>query len=552
MKGLRGRFRKEREGEAGPVPAGKNHAEPSSGEKTGRWKPSWPLTVVVLAVLGYFGLFFTLSLLRFSNFREPGTDLAIYEQAIWLMSRGKSPFVTIRGMNIFGDHMVPILYFFVPLYWIQGKAVALLVVQTAALAIGALPLYFLGKRHLKHEWLAAAIGISYLLYPATQHMNLFDFHPDAFVIPFVLFAFYFLDKRKWIPFYVFCALTAMCKEDMALVVLLLAVVVYLRYDKRVGKILGAASLGYFLVSILLVIPLVGPEGFQYAGRLRQFGDNTISALKNMIIHPLKTLRTLATRTNLKYFVDLFWPVFFLPFLAPLFLLPALIPFGLNVISDFGPQHTIFFQYTAGIIPFVFIATIFGLGKLLRWMEGAARRNLVALALAFLLLASGFAANVCLGPSPISEAWSSSKYKGDKHIEAIREGLEEIPADAAVSSQTFLISHLSQREKIYLFPQPFVELISEEYLESLPDYHKRYIFPGGLYKRREKGENPEDYPIPEVEYVALDTRTETWPIPRKEYLEIVEALPGEGYEEVFSRDGVLILKRDRNPQGESTQ
>ena len=36
VKGLLERFRKGREGEAGPVTGGKNHAEPSLGEKTGR------------------------------------------------------------------------------------------------------------------------------------------------------------------------------------------------------------------------------------------------------------------------------------------------------------------------------------------------------------------------------------------------------------------------------------------------------------------------------------------------------------------------------------
>jgi len=46
-------------------------------------------------------------------------DFGLYDQGIWLMSRGHSPFVTLMGRNLFGDHSSFILVLLIPLYWIH-------------------------------------------------------------------------------------------------------------------------------------------------------------------------------------------------------------------------------------------------------------------------------------------------------------------------------------------------------------------------------------------------------------------------------------------------
>ncbi|MFM9137758.1 MAG: DUF2079 domain-containing protein, partial [Actinomycetota bacterium] len=44
-------------------------------------------------------------------------DFGLYEQGVWLLSRFDSPFVTLMGRNLFGDHSSFILLFVVPMYW---------------------------------------------------------------------------------------------------------------------------------------------------------------------------------------------------------------------------------------------------------------------------------------------------------------------------------------------------------------------------------------------------------------------------------------------------
>ena len=64
----------------------------------------------------YVGVFGSLTWHQQSNFGTFGFDMGIYDQAIWLLSRFKDPFVTVRGLEYFGHHVNPITVLFVPAY----------------------------------------------------------------------------------------------------------------------------------------------------------------------------------------------------------------------------------------------------------------------------------------------------------------------------------------------------------------------------------------------------------------------------------------------------
>lgn len=531
----------------GSAPAGAvREAEPAGPGLSERGKDRLFLAALFTLIACYFALFATLSILRYANFRAPGVDIAIFDQAVWLLSRFEGFTSTIRGMNIFGDHFAPILFMLVPLYWVGGNVPALLVVQTAALALGALPLYLIARDRLESRWVALAVAGAYLAYPALGHMNLFDFHPETIALCFLLFAVLALERRRFAWVYVLCLGALLCKEDMALAVFVLGLLVYFKYDRRAGKIIAAGTALYLLVVVLLVIPALGPEGFQYSGRLTQFGNTPLEAAKNFVLRPLRTLGIIATRQNLSYVFALLAPVAFLCLLSPVFLLPALPAFAINIVSDLPEQHTILFQYTAALIPFVFVALVFGLRKMRIWSDGAFRRQFVMGAVAFVLVASSLAGAFYLGPSPLAETWTLAKYRSDAHIDVIREGLSVIPQDARVSAQIYLLPHLSEREYIYMFPQPFIDLVDREYYESLPLVHRKYRWPV-IYRRLEKGVDKSEYPVPVVDYVVLDRGADPWPLPREQHDVITGRLLESGkYQTVFDRDGVLVLKRKDAP------
>ena len=74
-------------------------------------------------------------------------DFGLYDQGIWLLSRGQTPFVTLMGRNLFGDHASFILLLLVPLYWIFSSTATLLVVQSIVIAMGGIPVFLYTRRY---------------------------------------------------------------------------------------------------------------------------------------------------------------------------------------------------------------------------------------------------------------------------------------------------------------------------------------------------------------------------------------------------------------------
>ena len=493
------------------------------------------LVMLLGLILGYLAVMLTLVLLRYANYRGSEFDTAIFNQVIWLLARGKGAFSTIRGMNLFGDHMAPILFLLTPLYWIRGNAPALLTFQTVVLSAGAIPIYFLARDKIHSRWIAVALAAAYLLYPALQYVNLFDFHPEAIGLVCLLFAFLAIARKKFVWFYVLCFLAAICKEDMVLAVLVLGIVVYFLYDKRAGKWVTGVALVYFLAAVFFLIPHFAPAGYQYSSRLGNFGKTPGEALKNFFLHPRRTFNILATRENLGYIFDLVMPVAFICLFAPLYLLPALPAFAINIISAFPPQHSVAYQYTAGIIPFVFIGLIFGVKKIKKWTQGGFRARYVMAGVAVIVILSSLAAGFFFGPSPIAATFRAADYKGDKHIDAMNDGIALIPAKASVSAQTFLLAKLSSREKLYQFPEPFRWRTPNEFYRSLGKDGQKIMFPN-TYRMPDKGRSIAPA------YVALDRGSDLG-MPLSIYDELVVRLQRDaGYRPIFSRDGVLILAR----------
>lgn len=79
-------------------------------------------------------------LVLYVMFRQPSFDLGIYEQTIWLLTRG-ADFNTVGGNHVFGGHFSPILYLLTPLTLLPGGAVPELMFQGLWMATAVFPLY---------------------------------------------------------------------------------------------------------------------------------------------------------------------------------------------------------------------------------------------------------------------------------------------------------------------------------------------------------------------------------------------------------------------------
>ena len=96
----------------------------------------------------------------------------------------------------------------------------LLVVQSAALALGVVPLWRIARRVANlRVGAAATLLVAYALYPAVQNLNLADFHPETLALPALLGRRATSGSRHWrsrSP----CAAcwSSLCRADLGLVV----------------------------------------------------------------------------------------------------------------------------------------------------------------------------------------------------------------------------------------------------------------------------------------------------------------------------------------------
>src|SRR5437899_1346103 len=207
-------------------------------------------------------MFVILTLLRHRAFAT-GADLAIYDQAVWLLSRGRQPFVTVRGLHAFGDHTAFILLLIAPLYRVFDTPDVLLVLQSVVVPVGAVPLYWLARERMPNGWLPVSIALAYLLHPGTGYVMSFDFHPEALAMPLVLFALYFGLRGEAGRLALFSSAAALCKEDVALTVFAMGGYLAWQGQRRLGVWTSVIALGWFALSMLVILPFFNSSGAFY-------------------------------------------------------------------------------------------------------------------------------------------------------------------------------------------------------------------------------------------------------------------------------------------------
>src|SRR5262249_29159964 len=149
-----------------------------------------------------------------------------------------------------GSHFEPILAAFVPLWLIWPSPYMLLTVQSIALALGALPVFWLARKHLNSERAAFGLALVYLIYPPLQWLALDEFHPGALACPLLLYAFWYLDEDRLVLFGVFAFLACTTREEMPLIVAGMGVW-YAITRKKWAFGLGVAAAGLALTALIV-------------------------------------------------------------------------------------------------------------------------------------------------------------------------------------------------------------------------------------------------------------------------------------------------------------
>jgi uncharacterized membrane protein len=402
-----------------------------------------PWVVLSLLVLAYVVGFTFWSARVHADFRTYTFDIGIFDQGVWLLSRFHDPFVTVRGLNLFADHSSFILLLVVPLYWLWDSPVVLLVTQTLAIGLAAIPLFLLARDLLESAWLGVAVAAVFLLNPAVEWTNLENFHPDSYELLFLAAALYFMVKQRWRWFLAFIALLLLVKEDVPLLVVPLGIYVGLRYKTRVGYYLALAAAVWLALDLFVIMPRFGEGGSVYWGRI-PFGGPT-GLLKTAFRDPQTVFAYVTQPERVDYVIILLSTLAFLPLLSP-FVLVVAGTIAFNVLSTHGYQHVIKYHYSTLIVPTLIVAAVFAIA---RFDTLRSRAKLVGVVLVATVVSA-----YLLGPLPLSRAPGPAVTVNAPRNEAILEAMDLLPEDAVVSAHYSIVPHIAHRQGIYDWPNPF--------------------------------------------------------------------------------------------------
>ena len=184
-------------------------------------------------IVAYVLLFTFLADAQYEAHHTSVFDLGVYDQVIWNTAHGRLLTYSAEpefGSNFLATHLQPILILLAPLYWFWDDVRVLFVAQTLALALGAIPVFALTLRRTHSHFAAMVLSASYLLLPALEAANLFDFHPETFAPALCLTIFWLLDSvrgneqrnvPRWIALWL-CVLLTLALNKVGIAARLLA------------------------------------------------------------------------------------------------------------------------------------------------------------------------------------------------------------------------------------------------------------------------------------------------------------------------------------------
>lgn len=485
------------------------------------------------ALLALYVVTFTaMALRRYDAFTMHALDMGNMEQAIWNTFHGHPfRFTNMRAhtaIEAFGTdtrltfHVEPILLPLSLLQFLYAGPQALIILQTLVLASGAVPARHLARRYLAPSHLAEfAFPLAYLVFPALQAANLYEFHPVTLTAALLLWAFDSADRRKLLLFAVFGVLAVSCKEEIGLVVGLMALWSLRRgMPRRFAIVFALCCVAWSLIAVLAIVPAAERAEHSFVASspyLSRYVDPSalrpgsyvqvtpVDVVRYWLRNPSDLTNTLFGAPKRGYVQRLLAPVGFLSLLSPLVLLisgPSLL---LILLSNDQHMFSGIGHYSAELVSTQIAAAILGLA----WLASLlARRKVPRQRVIFcgclLLCALSLANTRVNGFSPLTANFEWPTLT--QHDKLADRMLAMIPPAASVSAQDTLDPHVSDRAAIYLFPD-----------------------------------------FANADYVALDVTASAIPSkPTALHATVMAMLQSRLWDVVFADDGLLLLHRRAHP------
>lgn len=411
-------------------------------------------TNIIIAVIGIFIFVFVgiVTVYRYLTYSNSTFDFGIFAQMYEYMKQKGIISTTVERnylLSHFAVHFSPIFYIALPIYFIFSGAVTVQLIQAFMVALPVIPIVLLCRHYKLSNWMAVALSLLYVLYPATAGGTLYDIHENCFITFFLLMLAWAVEKKKNIWIAVFALLTFMVKEDAPVYVFILGLFyLFSRKDKKRGLLLILASGIYFMIATAIVNSFgMGIQEYRFKNLYFTEEGGLIQVFETMLANPGYLLSQIVRNTTengmdkIGYILSMVVPMAAVLFSVGkkysryILLLPFII---INLLPTYLYMHDITFQYDFSVIALFMYAIIMNVsGMEIKKAKTVATISVICASIMFMGSIYQKAPHYVL------------KYKSDKAtIEQLDKALDMIPEDASVCASGFFVPHLSKNLIMY--------------------------------------------------------------------------------------------------------
>lgn len=351
---------------------------PSMGErvaKLARYERGLDFSVYGLAI-AYGVLLAAIHISKFDHMRFDPNDFGLFNQVLWNSLHGRLFENTFfyDAPVLLGQRFSPILVALLPLYAPFPSPHVLDILPPMAITLGVLPLYLFARERLGRP-LAFVIILTYFLSPGIQATALEHFYEIKIALPLLMFATFFLLKRRYIPFLVCLGVALLCKEEVGFIVagFGLYLVVFQR-KVSFGILLTLFSILWTGLLLFAVIPYFqGGNAYYYiggSGHSQYYGylGTTIAEVATTILtRPDIVVQHLLIPDKISAVLWLLFPLGLLP-LAGIEVAALAIPaLGYTLLSDLNWMYLFGSHHYAPALAFIFMALVLGAERTVHWL-----------------------------------------------------------------------------------------------------------------------------------------------------------------------------------------
>ncbi len=355
-----------------------------------------------------------------------------------------------RFMSHFEIHSSYIFYLLVPIFKLFPYEETLLVAQAMLAMGGIVPFILIAKKRGFTGFQLLLIGAAYVFSTSLIAPCFYDFHENAFLPTLLMWTLWAVDTKKTLPFYIFSVLVCMVKEDAPLFIISIGMYAFFENKgslKRLHGLFAAMLSGAYMVFITKWLTENGDGQTMTSSRfghlLLDSDGGIVDVVFNSFSNPGYLLSLLIQEKTLVFLLQVMIPLLFLPFFTKkihrfLLMIPFIVT-NLIIGANYGYAADIGFQYIFGPATLLIFMSLINVNDMTPQM----RRNIPVLwGIAALLFFVGTdAANL--------KYVRQYNEKRDYYIQS-EQMLDSIPEDAVIAGNALIISHVCDRDEVYIF------------------------------------------------------------------------------------------------------